>query len=129
MAALWHKQRFHASVLEALLNTRTNVPHTLHEQLTASWKKYGVPLTHYRDCIHHYVPVDFALASALMRRHSCSAWTTMIRIPDNPETRSKKNFSFNQNRDALTYSWEIADEILAASMATMRVAVPRNSEA
>jgi hypothetical protein len=108
---------------------RSGIPQHLHEQLRASWETYGVLLTHYRDCIHHYVPVDFGLASAFMRRHPSHAWTTTMRIPDNPETRSKKQFSFALGRDALTYAWEISDEVLGVTMATVAAAIPREKDA
>ena len=115
--------------LEMLLKTRSDIPETLHERLTASWQNFGLPLTHYRDCIHHYVPVDFGLASAFMSRHPLRAWTTIVRIPDNPEVRSKNRFTFILGRDALTYAWELADEILGVSIAAVEAAVPRQTDA
>ena len=113
--------------LERLLKAPTNMPDTLHQRLARSWQNFGVPLTNYRDCIHHYVPVDFGLASAFMRRHSSRAWTTTIRIPDNPEVRSKNQFTFALDRDALTYAWELADEVLTVTMAVVEAAVPRKA--
>ena len=115
--------------LETLLKARSDIPETLHKRLTTSWQNFGVPLTHYRDCIHHYVPVDFGLAYAFMRRHPLRAWTTTIRIPDNPEIRSKNGFTFALGRDALTYAWELADEVLGVVIAAVEAAVPRQANA
>jgi len=115
--------------LEMLLKTRTKIPKPLHEQLTTSWQTFGVPLTRYRDCIHHYVPVDFGLASASMRRHPSGAWTTTVRIPDNPEARSKSRFTFALGRDALTYAWELAEEVLGVAIAVVETAVPLQADA
>jgi hypothetical protein len=113
--------------LERLLKMRTNMPEALHERLATSWQKFGVSLTNYRDCIHHYVPVEFGLASAITRRHSSQAWMTTIWIPDNPEARSKNQFTFGLHRDALTYAWELADEVLGVSTAVVEAAVPRKA--
>lgn len=114
--------------LEALLKTNNQIPEQLQKQLKASWDGYGVLLTQYRDCIHHYVPVDFGLASAFMRRHASRAWTTTIRIPDNPEARSKKRFSFILGRDALTYAWELSDEVLQVVMTTVDAVLPQSKK-
>jgi len=115
--------------LEALLKTSNHIPEQLQKKLKASWEEHGVLLTQYRDCIHHYVPVDFGLASAFMSRHSSRAWTTKMRIPDNPEARSKKQFKFALDRDALTYAWELSDEVLEVAMKTVEAVLPRNKEA
>jgi hypothetical protein len=115
--------------LKSLLKARSDIPEKLYKRLTASWQNFGVILTNYRDCIHHYVPVDFGLASAFMRRNSLHAWTTMVRIPDNPEVRSKQKFTFAQNRDALTYAWEVADEVLGVGMDVVSVVMPREADA
>ncbi len=115
--------------LEALLKSRSHIPSELHDQLTASWQQVGVPLTQYRDCIHHYVPVDFGMASAVMRRHPSSAWTTMIRIPDNPAARSKARFTFALNLDALTYAWELADEVLRLALTVKQAILQRKADA
>jgi len=111
--------------LKKLLEVDSQLPAALREQLTNSWQNFGQMLTHYRDCIHHYVPVDFGLASAYMSRHQVGAWTTMLRIPDNPEVRSKRRFTFELNRDALTYGWELSNEILAISTAVVNAVAPR----
>ncbi len=110
--------------LEAVLKSHNKMPSELRQRLSKSWEQFGVPLTDYRDCLHHYVPIDFGLASAFMRRHSTGAWTTMIRIPDNPESRSKRRFTFNLNRDALTYAWELANEIFSIAVQVAQATLP-----
>lgn len=111
--------------LKKLLEGANQLPDLLHEQLTISWQNFGQLLTHYRDCLHHYVPVDIGLASATMRRHQVGAWTTTLLIPDNPEARSKKKFTFKLNRDALTYGWELTNEILFISTTVVNAVAPR----
>jgi hypothetical protein len=115
--------------LEALLKTKNHIPEQLLKRLKASWEERGVLLTQYRDCIHHYVPMDFGLASAIISRHPSGAWTTKIRIPDNPEARSKKQFKYSLDRDALTYAWELSDEILEVAMITVDTVLPEKKDA
>jgi hypothetical protein len=110
--------------LSAFLESSSRIPETLHARLTFSWKKFGMPLKDYRDCLHHYVPVDFGMASAVMRPHPLCVWTTTVRIPDNPEVKSKKKFTFSLNRDALTYAWELADEVLSVAIAVVEAVIP-----
>ena len=88
------------------------LPAPLFELLSDSWQNHGVALTAYRDCVHHYVPVDDVLASASMLRMPSGIWTARMRIPDNPEARSRDRFKFAKNIDALTFCWVLADEIL-----------------
>jgi hypothetical protein len=77
----------------------------------AAWERYGKKMTAYRDCIQHYVPVTYHLQTATMKQISGSVWTVTLRIPNNPEKKSQKAFDFSDNLDALTYCWELADEV------------------
>jgi hypothetical protein len=115
--------------LPVLLKASSSIPAALHDRLDASWTRFGTLLTDYRDCVHHYVPVDFGLSTAFMRRHSSGAWLTMLRIPDNPQARSKELFTFALNRDALTYAWALVDEILDVAIEVADTTVPRGSAA
>lgn len=40
-----------------------------------------------------------------------------LRIPDNPECRSKAKFRYDRNMDALTYGWEATNELVEMSEA------------
>jgi hypothetical protein len=53
----------------------------------------------------------------------------MLRIPDNPQARSKELFTFALNRDALTYAWALVDEILDVAIEVADTTVPRGSAA
>jgi hypothetical protein len=35
-----------------------------------------------------------------------------LRLPDNPEGKSQPAFKFEKNVDALTYGWELANEVM-----------------
>ena len=46
-----------------------------------------------------------------------------LRIPDNPEAKSQSAFTFAKGLDALTYGWELSNEIVRVATAIM-MAVP-----
>jgi hypothetical protein len=80
------------------------------QRLDQSWSSWGTRVTAYRDCIHHYVPIDFGISSIFMEEHLVGVWGAMARIPDNPEARSKHRFKFIGGLDALTLGWMAASE-------------------
>lgn len=102
-----------------------SIPEHLRVHLQNSWSQFGVKATNYRDCALHYVPFDSSLGQASMERTDGGIWTTTVRIPANPEVRSKAAFrySLGSSSDALTYGWEAAaDTIVLASLIANHVA-------
>jgi hypothetical protein len=67
-------------------------------------------VTEYRDCIHHYMPVDFGNASILMQQPFPGVWAALACIPDNPRARSKSQFIYRKGLDALSFGWRAATE-------------------
>lgn len=57
----------------------------------------------YRDCIQHYVAVGSSSWGMLYRVME-HVWALIVRIPDNPESRSARRFKFEAEYDALTYA-------------------------
>lgn len=112
------------SSLSKLLKVGIDLPLELGDQLSESWAEYGRTLKDYRDCVNHYVPVDFGMGSAFMQVGDSGAWTTTIRIPDNPHAKSKLSFTFDENKDALDYAWNLADELLSVSTAVVESIAP-----
>jgi hypothetical protein len=100
------------SSFKRTVNAASNLPDDLRSRLEKSWTEFGERITDYRDCIQHYVPVDFGLTSALMEKVADAFWSVRIRIPDNPEARKKKAFTYAKGCDALSYSREVAEELL-----------------
>jgi len=103
--------------LEALLNRSRNLPENLRARLSTSWANFGVPITAYRDCLHHYVPLTEYGAPLLLKREHLGAWTLLARVPDNPAARAARLFTFERGLDALTYSYDCLDEVI--NMATI----------
>jgi hypothetical protein len=62
-------------------------------------------LTDYRDCIIHNAPIDFGLGTGSMQKLDGGVWSVLMRIPDNPEVKSRAAFTFAKGLDALTYGW------------------------
>jgi len=77
-----------------------------------SWSRYGKKLTDYRDCIQHYVPLDFGSSLVHMKRLQGGVWSTSLWIPDNPEAKSKGEYKFEERIDSLTYGWNVTSEML-----------------
>ncbi len=94
------------------LGACARLPDDLKARLDTSWREVGERITEYRDCLQHYVPIDFGLASASMEKRDGGFWSVRIRIPDNPETRSKEAFTYGRDLDALGYCRSVAEELL-----------------
>ena len=88
------------------------IPAALRSSLEKSWASYGVKLKAYRDCIQHYVPVAFHLNVASMERVAGGIWSVRLRLPDNPEAKSQRAYKYSNGIDALTYGWELANEVI-----------------
>jgi hypothetical protein len=95
----------------------------LRETLEKSWQTYGERLTEYRDCIIHNSPIDFGLGTGSMQKLDGGVWSVLMRIPDNPEVKSQAAFTFAKGLDALTYGWELTNEIVRVTTAIMK-AIP-----
>ena len=89
----------------------TKMPDSLRASLEASWLSFGTTMTAYRDCIQHYAPVTFGIETASLEELAGDAWSVRIRLPDNPGARSQNAFTFAAGLDALTYGWELANEV------------------
>lgn len=96
---------------EDALEGCNKLPSTLKERLIESWTRFGERINDYRNCVEHYVPLHQGFPSANMSRLEKGIWSTTLLIPDNPEGRSQKNFQFYSKIDALTYGWELTNEI------------------
>jgi hypothetical protein len=84
----------------------------VRQRLERSWSAWGTRITAYRDCVHHYVPIDFGISSIFMEEPLAGVWGATARIPDNPEARSKHRFQFTGGLDALTVGWTAASEAI-----------------
>lgn len=100
------------SNFEKTLAACRNLPAPLRDTLVHSWSTHGTKLKEYRDCIQHYAPVTFGYETAVTRPLKNGLWSVQIRIPDNPSSKSKPQFRFLLGLDALTYAWEVTNELV-----------------
>lgn len=96
-----------------------SLPESLAALLSESWSSYGEEITTYRNCVQHYSPVNTQLSFIRMQKRDPGIWGAQVLIPDNPSAKSKARFSYAESRDALTYCWRAADEILRVSIAVL----------
>lgn len=101
-----------ASFEGVVKKTGENIPDELKQRLEQSWSSYGARIKAYRDCIHHYSPLDFGISTARTKALSGLIWSTEMHIPDNPEVRSKAKFRFDNRIDALTFAWSGTVEVV-----------------
>jgi len=124
---IWHafgpKKGSLPSSFEKTLRLCTCLPISLDERLHLSWSRFGNKVKKYRDCIQHYVPIGGLLPSARMVRLEGGVWSTSLIIPDNPEARSHTEFKYKSRLDALTYGWEVTNEVIEIAQAIVQ-AVP-----
>jgi hypothetical protein len=126
---LWQFFGTNGSIPSSFHRTLVNCPSlpvTLKAKLNESWSKHGEEVTSYRDCIQHYVPIDFGISSLVINKFDDGALSTIAPIPNNPSAKSRFNFKYDMKkedltsgRDALTYGWEAANEVLVVATAIL----------
>lgn len=104
-----------------LLDRLKFCPQPLAARLKNSWTNVGKKLKDYRDCTQHFASTDIGMGTVTMKHLGDDIWVAWARIPDNPEVKSKKKFNYKCGFDALTYGWEVANEVI--SLATEVVAI------
>lgn len=100
------------SSFEKTVTRCTKMPSNLRQQLDQSWSLYGEKLKDYRDCIEHYTQLGDHIPFAFMEHLDKRLWTAWLRIPDNPQAKSIKNFHYDYKLDALTYGWTVTNEVV-----------------
>lgn len=96
---------------EETLKACESLPAELSNRLQKSWLNFGGKAKSYRDFILHYFPLDRGFASATMERLKDNVWSVSLWLPDNPESKSPKEFRYDSKIDALTYGWELSNEV------------------
>ncbi len=66
----------------------------------------------YRDCIHHNTDIGSA-SWAMLQLLDGRVWSLIVRVPDNPESKSASMFTFGQDIDALSLGWQYCTELFA----------------
>jgi hypothetical protein len=87
------------------------LPEPLRLVFLESWANWGRRIRAYRDCIAHNTPIDMGNSPLHMKEILPGFWSASARIPDNPEVQSRREFTYAEGLDALTFGWEVANEV------------------
>jgi hypothetical protein len=88
----------------------THIPIEIKDEILEKWSPFWLEVKHYRDCIQHVIPAMHG-KYILMEKVEETVWSSTCRIPDNPNAKFYKKFSFHKNLDALSYGWLIANQL------------------
>jgi hypothetical protein len=105
-----------------VLKRSRSCPKELAERFGVSWALVGRKLKDYRDCTQHYASTPLGTDAITKRRLDGDLWGAWARIPDNPEVRAKGKFTYALELDALTYGWEVSNEVILLAAAAMAAA-------
>ena len=99
--------------MEMLLRRLKKCPVPLKERLNESWSSTGSKLKDYRDCTQHFASTDLGAGTGgvFMQKLDLDVFKVWARIPDNPEVKSPKKFTYRGNYDALKYGWHVVSEL------------------
>ncbi len=93
---------------------RCKFPPELEKRITLSQKTCYEPAKSYRHCIQHNVDIGSS-SWCMFEKKMESFWSLIVRLPDNPATKSAKKFTFHRGLDALTVGWEYVSEFFAVA--------------
>jgi hypothetical protein len=114
--------------MEKILDRLTGCPEPLSERLRNSWLSVGKTLKDYRDCTQHFGSVDLGMGAVMMKGLGDGVWKAWARIPDNPEAKSKKKFTYVGALDALTYGWDVVNEVVSLATEVVTAAAASSSK-
>jgi hypothetical protein len=110
--SLWHRWGDKGSCpnsYERAVNAIVNCPDEIMHWLVHGLENIYRKAKNYRHCIQHYVDLG-STSWAMAELRAEGIWSTIVRIPDNPEVRSAKRFAFDQDIDSLTLGWQLCTE-------------------
>jgi hypothetical protein len=95
------------SSMKNAVKSLDKVPIEFADELRASWSQFGVKLKDYRDCVMHFVPLHKISETCWLNRHF-GKWGVTVKLPANPEEKSRRKLDYDSGPDALTYCHEVA---------------------
>lgn len=93
--------------IRGTLKSADNVPAPFAQQLAESWKSFGERLADYRDCVMHNDPLTDGGTTCWMERYGIR-WGMNVKLPANPERKSRLSFDFATGPEALSYCHTVA---------------------
>ncbi|HUX30617.1 MAG TPA: hypothetical protein VMV78_08320 [Thiobacillus sp.] len=98
-----------------------DLPPHLGKRLTVSDDNFPDKLRQYRNCIQHCTPLD-AVPRSLMTQPEPGIWAASCLIPDNPNAKDPRKFVYDKRIDALTYGWQVTNELADLTRSLVRIA-------
>jgi len=81
----------------------------------------------YRDCVEHYKPLWEAFPCARLRWLPGGVLSVQLPLPDNPEKKSARKFEYKLELDALSWGWELTNEVVRIGRAIIEAIRPKES--
>ena len=89
------------------IDSLDKVPPVFTTELQQSWSTFGEKLADYRNCVAHYVPLTDGNTTCWMDWYG-TRWGMTIKLPANPNKKSRKAFDFDSGPEALSYCHSVA---------------------
>lgn len=93
------------------------LPEAYRSALEASWTEYGAKLSDYRDSVFHNDPLNEGHTSVWFVVKG-TRWAMTVRLPENPEAKSRNQFRFEAGPDALSYCYQMLCHLTAIAEKT-----------
>lgn len=88
-----------------------NVPPLFADELRESWSTVGEKLADYRNCVAHFDPLTNGSTTCWIAWYGNRSGMT-VKLPANPNRKSRKAFDFDSGPEALSYCHSVANHLV-----------------
>ena len=99
------------SSIRSAINSLDKVPPPLSTELQQSWNTIGEKLADYRNCVAHYDPLTDGNTTCWMDWYG-NRWGMTVKLPANPNKKSRKAFDFKSGPEALSYCHSVVSHLV-----------------
>jgi hypothetical protein len=96
-----------SSIRSVLKSSNHRIPASFAAELHQSWNAFGNRITAYRDCVAHYDPLTTGNTTCWVDWYG-NRWGVSVKLPANPERKSRVAFDFASGPEALSYCHSVA---------------------
>jgi hypothetical protein len=100
-------RKFKGSSIQNIVTMLHKVLPLFATKLQESWDTVGKKLRDYRDCVAHNDPLNEGGTTCWMNWHG-NRWGMTVKLPANPNKRSRNEFNFDSGPEALSYCHFVA---------------------
>lgn len=111
---IWRKYKSGTETPHNFADTikRCKFPPAIEKRIILSKDNCYLPAKIFRHCIQRNLDIGSSSWCMVEKKYEL-LWLFVARLPDNPEEKSEKKFTFDQELDALTVAWEYVSEFFA----------------